>query len=61
MMLRQSTKWFTFAMIVMMLVIAVTPVTAAPKDTVRVWVSYQSDKKSGSVPGPRQGQCPSPL
>ena len=45
-MLRQSTKWFTFAMIVMMLVIAVTPVTAAPKDTVRVWVSYQSDKKA---------------
>ena len=46
MMLRQSTKWFTFAMIVMMLVIAVTPVTAAPKDTVRVWVSYQSEKKA---------------
>ena len=46
MMLRQSTKWFTFAMIVMMLVIAVTPVTAAPKDTVRVWVSYRSDKKA---------------
>ena len=45
-MLRQSTKWFTFAMIVMMLVIAVTPVTAAPKDTVRVWVSYQSEKKA---------------
>jgi subtilisin family serine protease len=33
-------------MIVMMLFIAVTPVTAAPKDTVRVWVSYRSDKKA---------------
>ncbi|MBG0786397.1 MAG: S8 family serine peptidase [Anaerolineaceae bacterium] len=46
MMLRQRTKWFTFAMIVIMLFIAVTPVTAAPKDTVRVWVSYQSGKKA---------------
>ena len=46
MMLRQSSKWLTLAMIVMMLVIAVTPVTAAPKDTIRVWVSYQNDKKA---------------
>lgn len=46
MMLRQRTKWITFALIVMMLFIAVTPVTAAPKDTVRVWVSYQSGKKA---------------
>ncbi len=46
MMLRQSTKWFTFVMIVIMLFIAVTPVTAAPKDTVRVWVSYQSGRKA---------------
>ena len=45
-MLRQRTKWITFALIVMMLFIAVTPVTAAPKDTVRVWVSYQSGKKA---------------
>lgn len=46
MMLRQSSKWLTLTMIVMMLFIAVTPVTAAPKDTVRVWVSYQNDKKA---------------
>ncbi len=46
MMLRQRTKWITFALIVMMFFIAVTPVTAAPKNTVRVWVSYQSGKKA---------------
>ncbi len=33
-------------LIVMMLFIAVTPVTAAPKDTMRVWVSYQSGRKA---------------
>ncbi len=44
--LHQRTKLFTSIMIVMMLFIAVTPVTAAPKDTVRVWVSYQSGRKA---------------
>jgi subtilisin family serine protease len=46
MMLQKNARWITTLLIVMMLFIAVSPVVAAPKDTVRVWVSYQTGKKA---------------
>ena len=44
--IKKFSIWITIALLAAFVFLAITPVLGAPKDTVRVWVSYQSGKKA---------------
>lgn len=44
--LRKLSQLVTSLLVIAVLLVTVIPVSAAPKDAVRVWVSYQSDRKA---------------
>ena len=43
---RKFGQLITFLLVAAVMLVTVTPAVAAPKDTVRVWVSYQSNRKA---------------
>ncbi|MFN2302130.1 MAG: S8 family serine peptidase [Anaerolineales bacterium] len=44
--IKKFSIWITIVILAAFVFLAVSPVLGAPKDTVRVWVSYQSGKKA---------------